>query len=58
MLQNNTFEKLQEMRLDAMAKSFQEQMKNRAVADLSFDDRFAMLVDEDGPPAGTICATD
>jgi DNA replication protein DnaC len=47
MLQNNTLEKLQEMRLDAMAKSFQEQMKNRAAADLSFDDRFAMLVDDE-----------
>jgi len=47
MLHNNTFEKLQEMKLGAMAKSFQEQMQNRAVADLSFDDRFAMLVDDE-----------
>jgi DNA replication protein DnaC len=47
MLHNNTLEKLQDMKLGAMAKSFQDQMQNRAAADLSFDDRFAMLVDDE-----------
>jgi len=47
MLQNNTVEKLQEMRLGAMAYSFQAQMKNRAAVELSFEDRFSMLVDDE-----------
>ena len=47
MLQNNTIQKLYDMKLGAMAKTFQEQINNRAAADLSFEDRFSMLVDEE-----------
>jgi len=47
MLQNNTVDKLQEMKLGTMAKSFLDQMDNRSAADLSFEDRFAMLVDDE-----------
>jgi len=47
MLQNNTVEKLQKMKLGVMARSFQEQMANSAAASLSFEDRFAMLVDDE-----------
>jgi DNA replication protein DnaC len=47
MLQNDTVQKLYDMKLDAMAKAFGEQMKTRAAAELSFDDRFSMLVDEE-----------
>ncbi|MCL2679832.1 MAG: IS21-like element helper ATPase IstB [Dehalococcoidia bacterium] len=45
MLQNNTVAKLHEMKLSVMAKSFQAQMTDSAVAELSFEDRFSMLVD-------------
>jgi len=47
MLQNNTIQKLYDMKLGAMAKAFQAQMQNRAAADLGFEDRFSMLVDEE-----------
>lgn len=47
MLQNNTIEKLQEMKMGVMAKSFQDQMGNKAAIDLCFEDRFAMLVDDE-----------
>jgi len=47
MLQNNTVEKLYDMKLSAMAKAFAEQLQNRAAADLGFEDRFSMLVDEE-----------
>jgi len=47
MLQNNTIQKLYDMKLGAMAKAFQEQISNRAAADLGFEDRFSMLVDEE-----------
>lgn len=45
MLQNNTIEKLQEMKLGTMAKSFRNQLDDSATAELSFEDRFSMLVD-------------
>jgi DNA replication protein DnaC len=45
MLQNNTVSKLHEMKLSVMAKSFQNQMNDSAVAELGFEDRFSMLVD-------------
>jgi DNA replication protein DnaC len=45
MLQNNTIEKLQEMKLSVMAKSFRNQLEDSAAAELSFDDKFSMLVD-------------
>jgi DNA replication protein DnaC len=45
MLQNNTIEKLHEMHLSAFAQAFQRQMKDSAIAELSFEDRVSMLVD-------------
>ena len=45
MLHNNTVGKLQEMKLSTMATSFQQQMGDRAVSELSFEDRFGLLVD-------------
>ena len=44
MLQNNTVSKLYEMKLSAMAVSFQKQLNDSAV-ELSFEDRFGMIVD-------------
>lgn len=45
MLKEPTMEKLQTMRLDAMANAWVEQQKNATVVALSFDERLAMLVD-------------
>jgi len=45
MLQNNTISKLREMKLSIMAASFQKQVGDSAIAELSFEDRFSMLVD-------------
>lgn len=45
MLQNNTVSKLHEMKLSTMAVSFQKQLDDNAAAELSFEDRFSMLVD-------------
>lgn len=45
MLQNNTVGKLHEMRLSTMAKSFQNQMGSNDSTELSFEDRFSLLVD-------------
>lgn len=45
MLQNTTVSKLHEMKLGNMAASFQEQLDDRAMAELSFEDRFGLLVD-------------
>ena len=45
MLREPTMEKLQAMRLGAMATAWQEQQRSPDVIALSFDERFAMLVD-------------
>ena len=45
MLQNKTVSKLHEMKLSVMAASFQKQLNDSAVAELSFEDRFGLLVD-------------
>jgi len=45
MLKEPTIEKLQAMRLGAMAQAWEEHQKSAEVAALSFDERFAMLVD-------------
>lgn len=47
MLREPTIEKLQAMRLPAMAAAWDEQSKSVAATDLSFDERFAMLVDDE-----------
>lgn len=45
MLTNETVSKLQDMRLSTMARHFKEQLDDPAVRDLSFEDRFGLLVD-------------
>lgn len=47
MLREPTIDKLQTMRLATMADAWLEQSSNTAFADLSFDERFAMLVDSE-----------
>lgn len=45
MLNHNTVSKLQEMKLGTMAASFQKQLADSATSELSFEDRFGLLVD-------------
>ena len=45
MLQNNTTTKLLEMRLTGMADAFRIQQEDSKMKNVSFEDRFAMLVD-------------
>jgi len=45
MLTQQTLDKLYDMKLTAMAEAFSEQMGHPDLGDLSFEDRFAMLVD-------------
>lgn len=45
MLTENTVSKLHEMKLSIMAQSFREQMTNHELADMSFEDRFSLIVD-------------
>jgi len=47
MLNEPTIEKLYTLRLGAMAAAFQEQQKDAKTTNLSFDERFAMLVDSE-----------
>ena len=47
MLTENTVTKLQEMHLSAMAKAFKDQMTDPNMADMSFEDRFGLLVDHE-----------
>lgn len=47
MLDNNTISKLHEMRLSVMAQSFDEQIKNGCFSEMSFEERFGMLVDSE-----------
>ncbi|TMU83426.1 hypothetical protein FGG79_19645 [Bacillus sp. BHET2] len=45
MTTENTLSKLNDMRMTAMAERYMDQLKNPEYQDLSFEDRFAMLVD-------------
>lgn len=45
MLNQSTFDKLVEMRLSAMANAFRTQMDDPKLKNVSFEDRFGMLVD-------------
>lgn len=47
MLNKQTLEKLFEMKLDGMAAAFKEQLTQPDVADLSFEERLAMVVDRE-----------
>ncbi len=45
MLNNNTTVKLKEMKMSAMARSFDSQLSNTELSSLSFEERFGLLVD-------------
>ncbi|GAA0504518.1 IS21-like element ISPsy14 family helper ATPase IstB [Salinibacillus aidingensis] len=45
MTTDNTLTKLNEMRMNAMAETFREQLRNPEYQELSFEDRFGLLVD-------------
>ena len=45
MLDNNTASKMREMRLGVMAAAFKKQIEDKAMADLSFDERVGLMVD-------------
>ena len=45
MLTQQTLDKLYDMKLHAMAEAFSQQLGQPDLAELSFEDRFAMLVD-------------
>ena len=45
MLTNPTVNKLHEMHLSAMAGAFKKQMEDASMSELSFEDRFSLLVD-------------
>jgi len=45
MLDNNTVQKLHEMKLSVMAAAFQKQLADQAFAGMSFEERFGLIVD-------------
>ena len=45
MLHEQTMSKLQAMKLSGMAEGYEEQRRQSQAGDLSFEERFAMLVD-------------
>jgi len=45
MLSNNTVGKLHEMKMSVMAKTFREQLEDNNMTNLSFEERFGLLVD-------------
>lgn len=47
MLDNNTIFKLHEMKLSVMAKSFQKQLEDNSMRELSFEERFGLIVDSE-----------
>ena len=47
MLDNNTVFKLHEMKLGVMAKSFKKQLEDNSMNELSFEERFGLIVDSE-----------
>src|SRR5579863_459635 len=47
MLNQHTVTQLKALKLDGMAHAFAEQLTQRAVSDLSFEERFGLLVDRE-----------
>lgn len=45
MLDNNTANKLREMKMGVMATAFLKQLKDSGTSNLSFEERFGLLVD-------------
>ena len=46
MLTEPTLEKLYDMNLNGMAQAFKEQLHHPSLNELSFDERFSLLVDQ------------
>jgi DNA replication protein DnaC len=47
MLNNATAAKLREMKMGVMARSFEKQMRDTGISELSFEERFGIIVDEE-----------
>ena len=47
MLDNNTINKLHEMKLSVMASSFHKQLEDNSMNELSFEERFGLIVDSE-----------
>jgi hypothetical protein len=47
MINESTIDKLNELRLSAMARAYRQQMQESSMSNLSFSDRFGMLVDHE-----------
>lgn len=47
MLTHHSLTQLQTLRLEGMAKAFEEQMTQPGCAELSFEDRIAMIIDRE-----------
>lgn len=45
MLDNNTIQKLQDMKLGVMAASFKQQLEDTGILELSFEERFGLIID-------------
>ena len=45
MLDNNTISKLREMKMDIMTAAFQQQLENKGISELSFEERVGLIVD-------------
>ena len=45
MLDNNTMQKLHDMKLGVMASAFKQQLEDQNIAELSFEERFGLIVD-------------
>jgi len=45
MLDNNTVQKLHEMKLSVMASAFKQQLENQGTTELTFEERFGLVVD-------------
>ena len=57
MLSNETVRKLHEMRLGAMAEAFSAQLEDTQFQTVSFENRFAMLVDAEWSARKSNCLT-
>ena len=47
MLTETTVNKLNEMKLTTMARAFKEQLTTPCISELSFEERFGLLVDQE-----------
>ncbi|TEB13291.1 hypothetical protein Psfp_03515 [Pelotomaculum sp. FP] len=50
MMDRNTLHKLHEMKLSAMADAYRQQLEDPAFRELSFEERFGLMVDTEWAP--------